>query len=57
MVAAVGGCSGLRNWKMVIIIDGFIMTNCVLASRLYPEVLEYCIFRTPRGRGRAQTGA
>jgi nicotinate-nucleotide--dimethylbenzimidazole phosphoribosyltransferase len=31
--------------KMVIIIDGFIMTNCVLAaSRLYPEVLEYCIF-------------
>ena len=28
-----------------IIIDGFIMTNCILAaSKLHPEVLEYCVF-------------
>ena len=45
MVAAVGGMLRAAELKMVIIIDGFIMTNCVLAaSRLYPEVLEYCIF-------------
>ena len=31
--------------KMVILIDGFIMTSCLLAaSRLYPEVLSYAIF-------------
>ena len=31
--------------NMVILIDGFIMTNCILAaSKLYPEVLEYAIF-------------
>ena len=31
--------------KMVILVDGFIMTNCVLAaSHLYPEMLPYCIF-------------
>ena len=30
---------------MVILIDGFIMTNCILAaSRLYPEVMSYAIF-------------
>lgn len=45
MVAAVGGMLRAAELGMVIIIDGFIMTNCVLAaSRLYPEVLEYCIF-------------
>lgn len=45
MVAAVGGMLRAAELKMVIIIDGFIMTNCVLAaSRLYPEALEYCIF-------------
>lgn len=45
MVAAVGGMLRAAELKMVIIIDGFIMTNCVLAAnRLYPEVLEYCIF-------------
>lgn len=45
MVAAVGGMLRAAELKMVIIIDGFIMTNCVLAaSRLYPEVLEYCVF-------------
>ena len=30
---------------MVILVDGFIMTNCMLAaSILYPEVLEYAVF-------------
>jgi nicotinate-nucleotide--dimethylbenzimidazole phosphoribosyltransferase len=30
---------------MIIIVDGFIMTNCILAaSQLYPEVLDYAIF-------------
>lgn len=45
MVAAAGGMLRAAEQGMVIIIDGFIMTNCVLAaSRLYPAVLEYCIF-------------
>ena len=31
--------------KMIILVDGFIMTNCVLvASRLYPEMQSYCVF-------------
>lgn len=45
MVAAVGGMLRAAERGMIIIIDGFIMTNCVLAAgKLYPEVLEYCIF-------------
>jgi nicotinate-nucleotide--dimethylbenzimidazole phosphoribosyltransferase len=45
MVAAVGGMLQAAELGMIILIDGFIMTNCVLAaSKLYPEVLEYCIF-------------
>ena len=45
MVAAVGGMLRAAERGMIIIIDGFIMTNCVLAaSKLYPEILEYCIF-------------
>lgn len=45
MVAAVGGMLQAAELGMIIIIDGFIMTNCVLAaSKLYPAVLEYCIF-------------
>jgi nicotinate-nucleotide--dimethylbenzimidazole phosphoribosyltransferase len=45
MVMAVGGMLRAAELKMVILIDGFIMTNCILAaSKLYPEVLEYCIF-------------
>lgn len=45
MVAAVGGMLRAAEKRMVIIIDGFIMTNCILAaSRLHPEVLSYCIF-------------
>lgn len=45
MVMAVGGMLRAAELKMIILIDGFIMTNCILgASKLYPEVLEYCIF-------------
>lgn len=45
MVAAVGGMLQAAELGMVIIIDGFIMTNCILAaSQLYPEVLKYCIY-------------
>lgn len=45
MLMAVGGMLQAAELNMVILIDGFIMTNCILAaSKLYPEVLEYCIF-------------
>ncbi|WP_251621030.1 nicotinate-nucleotide--dimethylbenzimidazole phosphoribosyltransferase [Odoribacter lunatus] len=45
MVAAVGAMLRAAELKMVILIDGFIMTNCLLAAwKLYPEVKEYCIF-------------
>lgn len=45
MVMAVGGMLRAAELKMVILVDGFIMTNCVLAaSHLYPDMLAYCIF-------------
>lgn len=45
MVMAVGGMLRAAELGMIILIDGFIMTNCVLAaSKLHPEVLDYCIF-------------
>lgn len=45
MVMAVGGMLRAAELKMIILVDGFIMTNCVLAaSRLYPDMLPYCIF-------------
>ena len=45
MVMAVGGMLRAAELKMIILVDGFIMTNCVrAASRLYPEMLPYCIF-------------
>jgi nicotinate-nucleotide--dimethylbenzimidazole phosphoribosyltransferase len=45
MVMAVGAMLRAAELKMVILIDGFIMTNCLLAaSKLHPEVLEYSIF-------------
>lgn len=45
MVMAVGGMLRAAELGMIILIDGFIMTNCVLvASKLYPEVLDYSIF-------------
>ena len=45
MVAAVGALLRAAERRMIIIIDGFIMTNCLLAAqKLYPAVTEYCIF-------------
>lgn len=45
MAMAVGAMLRAAELNMVILIDGFIMTNCILAaSKLYPEVLEYCIY-------------
>lgn len=45
MVMAAGGMLRAAELKMLILVDGFIMTNCILAaSRLHPEVLSYAIF-------------
>ncbi|MBP6065800.1 MAG: nicotinate-nucleotide--dimethylbenzimidazole phosphoribosyltransferase [Bacteroides sp.] len=45
MVMAIGAMLQAAELKMVILVDGFIMTNCILAaSKLYPEVLSYAIF-------------
>ena len=45
MVMAVGAMLQAAELKMIILVDGFIMTNCILAaSQLYPEILKYAIF-------------
>lgn len=45
MVMAVGAMLQAAELKMIILVDGFIMTNCLLAaSKLYPEVVDYAIF-------------
>lgn len=45
MVMAIGGMLRAAELKMIILVDGFIMTNCILAaSKLYPEVIPYAIF-------------
>lgn len=45
MVMAVGAMLQAAELHMVILVDGFIMTNCLLAaSKLYPEVTEYAVF-------------
>lgn len=45
MVMAVGAMLQAAELRMIILVDGFIMTNCILAaSKLYPKVLEYAIF-------------
>ncbi|WP_321331946.1 nicotinate-nucleotide--dimethylbenzimidazole phosphoribosyltransferase [uncultured Bacteroides sp.] len=45
MVMAVGGMLQAAELKMIILVDGFIMTNCMLAaSKLCPDVLHYAIF-------------
>jgi len=45
MVMAVGAMLKAAELNMVFLIDGFIMTNCILAaSKLEPKVLDYCIF-------------
>jgi len=45
MVMAVGGMLKAAELKMIILVDGFIMTNCILAAReLYPAVTDYAIY-------------
>lgn len=45
MVAALGGMLRAAELHMLIIVDGFIMTNCILgAKQLYPDITDYCIF-------------
>jgi len=45
MVMAVGGMLRAAELGMIILVDGFIMTNCMLAATsLYSDVKEYAIF-------------
>lgn len=45
MAMAVGAMLRAAERGMTIIVDGFIMTSCILAaSQLYPSVLDYAIF-------------
>lgn len=45
MVAAIGGMMRAAEKKMVVLVDGFIMTACALAAyQLDPNVLDYMIF-------------
>lgn len=45
MVGAIGAMLQAAEKHIVILVDGFIMTACMLAaSRMHPEVLDYAIF-------------
>ncbi len=45
MVMAVGAMLKAAELKMIVLVDGFIMTNCMLAaSKIDPNVLHYAIF-------------
>lgn len=45
MVMTVGAMLKAAELKMLILVDGFIMTNCVLmATKLNPELFDYCVF-------------
>lgn len=45
MVMAIGGMLQAAELHMTILIDGFIMTNCLLAAiQLYPNIRPYAIF-------------
>lgn len=45
MAMAVGAMLRAAELRMIILVDGFIMTNCILAaSRIAPHVLDYAIF-------------
>jgi len=45
MVMTVGAMLSAAEQKMIILVDGFIMSNCMLvASHLYPEILSYAVF-------------
>lgn len=45
MVGAIGAMLRAAERRMIVMVDGFIMSACMLAaSRLHPEVLDYAIF-------------
>lgn len=45
MVMAVGAMLRAAELEMIILVDGFIMTNCILmAARFVPEVMHYAVF-------------
>ena len=45
MVGAIGAMLRAAERQMLVMVDGFIMTACMLAaSRLYPAILDYAIF-------------
>ena len=45
MVAAIGGLLRAAEHDMIILVDGFIMTACILAaSKLDANVLDYAVF-------------
>lgn len=45
MVSAVGAMLRAAELKMIIMVDGFIMSACALAvSKLYPDITDYMIF-------------
>lgn len=45
MAAAIGGMLRAAEWRMVVLVDGFIMTACMLAaSRLRPSVMDFAVF-------------
>ena len=45
MAGAIGAMLRAAELKMTVMVDGFIMSACMLAaSRLYPEVLHYAVF-------------
>ena len=45
MVGAIGAMLRAAELKMTVMVDGFIMSACMLAaSQLYPEVLRYAVF-------------
>ena len=45
MVGAIGAMLRAAEQRMLVMVDGFIMTACMLAaSRLYPPILDYAIF-------------
>lgn len=45
MAAALGGMMRAADHRMIILVDGFIMSACMLAaSKLHPEILDFAIF-------------
>lgn len=45
MVTAIGAMCRAAELNMLILVDGFIMSACMLAaSKLYPEILDYAVF-------------